>query len=53
MSTSAVVLTAPWRTNWIISKRDDLTWFIGSAVVSYVAFGLMSSGFPINLIYMI
>jgi len=53
MSTSAVTLAAPWRTNWIISKRDDLTWFIGSAVVSYVAFGLMAGGFPISLIFMI
>lgn len=44
---------APWRANWIISRRDDLTWFIGSAVVSYVAFGLMAAGFPITLIYLI
>lgn len=53
MSTAAISLAAPWRTRWIISKRDDLTWFIGSAVVSYVAFGLMAAGFPILLIYLI
>jgi hypothetical protein len=53
MSTIAVGLPAPRRTAWIISKRDDLTWFIGSAVVSYVAFGLMATGFPIMLIYLI
>ena len=45
--------SSPWRTNWIISKRDDLTWFIGSAVVSYLAFASMAAGFPITLIYLI
>ena len=53
VSTSVVSLPAPWRTTWIISKRDDLTWFIGSAAVSYLAFGLMATGFPIMLIYLI
>jgi hypothetical protein len=53
VSTTVVAIPAPWRTNWIISKRDDLTWFIGSAVVSYAAFGLMATGFPIMLIYLI
>jgi hypothetical protein len=53
MSATAISLPAPWRTNWIISKRDDLTWFIGSAAISYLAFGLMAAGFPITLIYLI
>ena len=29
---------------WIISARDDLVWFIGSVVTSYVLFGLYVSG---------
>src|SRR5260370_35474614 len=32
---------------WITSKREDLTWFIGSSLVSYVALGLMAAGFPV------
>jgi hypothetical protein len=51
--TIAQSTSTPWRTNWIISRRDDLTWFIGSAAVSYIAFGLMAAGFPIMLIYLI
>ena len=35
---------------WIISKREDLTWFIGSSLVSYVALGLMAAGFPVPII---
>jgi|SRR5579883_371528 len=59
MSTSVLIppaapqLSSPWRTNWIISRRDDLTWFIGPAAISYIAYGLMASGFPITLIYLI
>jgi hypothetical protein len=60
MSTSALIPalspslgTQPFRTNWIISRRDDLTWFIGPAAVSYLAFALMAAGFPITLIYFI
>lgn len=53
MSTSALAIPAPWRTKWIISKRDDLTWFIGSAAVSYMAFGLMAAGLPITFLYLI
>lgn len=59
MSSSAVVptlpqgLTAqPWRTNWIISQRDDLVWFIGPALISYLALGLIAVGFPITLLYL-
>ena len=59
MSTSVLTtpltpsIGSPWTTKWIISKRDDLTWFIGSATISYIAYGLMSAGFPITLIYLI
>jgi hypothetical protein len=34
-------------TRWIISKRQDLTWFIGSSLVAYLALALLASGFPI------
>ena len=37
----------PVATRWIISQRDDLTWFIGSALAGYLAILLMWSGFPI------
>ncbi len=56
---SAVAAPAPsTRTApaWIISQRDDLTWFIGSALAGYLALGLMASGFPvfpIQLIWML
>ena len=32
---------------WIISRREDLTWFIGSSLVSYAALALLAAGFPI------
>ena len=32
---------------WIISQREDLTWFIGSALAGYAAIALMWAGFPI------
>jgi hypothetical protein len=32
---------------WIISKREDLTWFIGSALPSYLALGLLAAGAPL------
>jgi hypothetical protein len=38
---------------WIISRRDDLIWFIGSAAISYLALGLMGAGFPIALMTLI
>src|SRR5713226_3431865 len=44
---------APARTQWIISQRDDLVWFIGSALAGYLALGLMAAGVPITLIYFI
>jgi hypothetical protein len=36
----------PSRTRWIISRRDDLVWLIGSAAISYLALALMTLGFP-------
>ncbi|HTC87769.1 MAG TPA: hypothetical protein VK686_05690 [Bryobacteraceae bacterium] len=42
----------PAGTNWIISRRDDLVWFIGPAAISYLALGLMVAGFPITPIYL-
>lgn len=38
---------------WIISQRDDLIWFIGSALVGYLALALMWSGFPVLPIHMV
>jgi hypothetical protein len=47
----ATPLIAPgqerFRSNWIISQREDLTWFIGSALAGYVAVALMWAGFPL------
>jgi hypothetical protein len=43
----------PLPSRWIISKVQDLTWFIGSALVGYLALGLMAAGFPIPLIQFI
>ena len=60
MSTVAITPSLPQgiqiqsvSTKWIISRRDDLVWFIGSASISYLALGLMAVGFPITLIYLI
>jgi hypothetical protein len=33
--------------NWIISRREDLIWFIGSALAGYLAIALLWAGFPI------
>jgi hypothetical protein len=43
-SSYAVSTSSP---GWIISKRDDLTWFIGSALAGYIALLALVSGFPI------
>lgn len=54
MATTASVLpqtavpgVAPAATRWIISQREDLTWFIGSALAGYLAIALMWAGFPL------
>jgi hypothetical protein len=44
--------TRPAGSSWIISRRDDLLWFIGPAAISYLALGLMAAGFPITPIYL-
>jgi hypothetical protein len=41
------------KTNWIISRRDDLMWFVGSALAGYLALGLMAVGFPFTPIYFV
>jgi len=38
---------------WIISKREDLTWFVGSSLTGYLALALISLGFPIFPIQLI
>src|SRR5580698_2469718 len=38
---------------WIISQREDLTWFIGSALAGYLAVALMWAGFPLLILQMI
>jgi len=37
-------------TRWIISRRDDLVWFVGTALVGYLALGLMSLGVSLSLL---
>jgi hypothetical protein len=37
-------------TRWIISQREDLIWFIGSALVGYLALALLSSGVSLTLL---
>lgn len=39
-------------TNWIISRRDDIVWFIGPALISYLALSLMAAGCPLTPIYL-
>jgi hypothetical protein len=48
VSTHTAVLIAPPTRNWIISGREDLTWFIGSSLISYLVLVLMALGFPIT-----
>ncbi len=38
---------SPAAPRWIISQREDLTWFIGSALAGYAAIALMWAGFPL------
>jgi hypothetical protein len=37
-------------TRWIISPQDDLLWFIGTALVGYLALGLLSAGASLTLL---
>ena len=50
---AGVSFAEPQRTQWIISRRQDLIWFIGSAVISYLALGLMTLGVGVALIQFI
>ncbi len=47
----SVSQTLPSR--WIISRRQDLIWFIGSALISYLALSLMAVGVGVALIQFI
>jgi hypothetical protein len=53
--TTAVALTAekqgPFATSWIINKRDDLVWFIGSVATSYLLLAAnVEFGVPIMIL---
>ncbi len=37
-------------TRWIISQQDDLVWFVGTALVGYLALGLLSAGVSVTLL---
>ena len=39
-----------FRSTWIISKREDCIWFIGSALAGYLAIAFMWTGLPIVLL---
>lgn len=51
MSTAALFTPSNARsstsTGWIVSKREDLTWFIGSSAVGYAALLALVAGFPV------
>ena len=48
MSTSALTLpqVAATRSRWIINRREDLIWFIGSALAGYLALLVLMVGTP-------
>ena len=59
---SAGILSAPFATEaprrfsgtrWIISRGDDLIWFVGTALVGYLALALMSAGVSLALLTVI
>jgi hypothetical protein len=56
MSTLPMRVRLPFTANWIISGREDLTWFIGSSLISYAVLVLMKAGFPLtplSLVWMV
>jgi len=56
MGTQTIELAAaPLTThsNWIISEREDLTWFIGSSLAGYLALALMVAGFPFTPLFLV
>jgi hypothetical protein len=55
MGAQTIELAAPplTRTNWIISGKEDLTWFIGSSLAGYMALALMAAGFPLTPLFLV
>ncbi|MGO4879923.1 MAG: hypothetical protein ACLP59_03770 [Bryobacteraceae bacterium] len=55
MGTQTIELAATplTRSNWIISEREDLTWFIGSSLAGYLALALMVAGFPFMPLFLV
>src|SRR5215470_2208727 len=53
VSPAQAVPQRQFHANWIISPREDLTWFIGSALAGYLAVALMWLGFPLLILQMI
>ena len=45
--------TSVAHSNWIISEREDLTWFIGSSLAGYLALALMAAGFPLTPLFLV
>jgi hypothetical protein len=52
MSPAGLPLEGTGPARWIISRREDLTWFIGSALSGYLALGLMAAGAPLLPIFL-
>ena len=50
---AGISLSGRGSSQWIISRRQDLIWFIGSALISYLALGLMALGVEVSLIQFI
>jgi hypothetical protein len=38
---------------WIISRGQDLIWFIGPVLVSYTVLALLAAGFPLTPVFLI
>jgi hypothetical protein len=53
MSSQSLTLPQPAAAKWIISRGEDLTWFIGPVLISYAVLALMAAGFPITPLYLI
>ncbi len=51
--TAGISLSERLPSRWIISRRQDLIWFIGSALISYFALCLMALGVGVALIQFI
>src|SRR5262249_13642173 len=44
---AAMSSPASAKSQWIISKREDITWFFSSAAISYLVLALMAAGAPV------